>query len=127
MVLEVDVPPLPPGRAGLAGGDLHQPGADSVPPQRPRDRGVQDERVNAAVPGHVDEPSQLSIAAGADPAQAVPFHLRLPVIIARNAADAAGVQGLDLGAGEVLAPLVADHRATVGCRAPWRPAYLGGI
>ena len=112
-VLEVDVQPLAPGRAGLAGGDLHQPGADSVPPQWPGDHGVEDERVNAAVPGHVDEPSQFGTAAGAGLARAVPFRLRLPVVIAGSAAEAVGVQGLGLGAGEVPASLVADHRATV--------------
>jgi len=117
VVLEVDMQPRAPGRAGLAGGDLHQPGADSVPPQRPGHHGVEDERVHAAVPGHVDEPGQLGTAAGTHPAQAVPVHLRLPVMVGGSAAEAAGVQGLNLGAGEVAAPLVADHRATV--RTAW--------
>src|SRR5690242_17262409 len=109
--------PLASGRFGLAGGGLYQPGADSVPPQRPGDHGVEDERVHAAVPGHVDEPGQLGTATGTHPAQAVPLHLRLPVVASRSAAEPFGVQGLNLGAGEVAAPLVADHRATV--RTAW--------
>jgi hypothetical protein len=38
-------------------------------------------------------------------------------MVSGSAAKAAGVQGLNLRAGEVAAPLVADHRATV--RTAW--------
>lgn len=113
LILEVDVQPLAPGLADMVGGDLYQPGADSVPPQRPGDNGVEDERVNASIPGHVDEPGQAGAVAGADPAQAVRFHLRLPVVAAGRAAEAVGVQGFEFGAGEVPAPVVADHRVRV--------------
>src|SRR5215471_15528623 len=86
--LEVHVEPLAPGCTSPNGGYLHQPGADSVPPKRPGDHRVEDERVSAAVPGNVDEPSQIGTVAGADPAQAVPFHLRLPVVDSGSAAKA---------------------------------------
>src|SRR5690242_11232270 len=109
--------PLAPGRGRLAGGDLYQPGADSVSAQRPGNHGVEDERVHAAIPGHVDEPSQFGTAAGTHPAQAVPLHLCLPVMVSGSAPEAVGVQGVNLGAGEVAAPLVADHWATV--RTAW--------
>ena len=101
--------------------DLHEPGADAVAPQPPGEHGVEDEGVDASVPGNVDEPSKLRPAAGADPAKAVPFHLGLPVTVTASTAEAFGVQGLDLGGGEGPAPLVADHRATV------RTARAGGI
>jgi hypothetical protein len=34
-------------------------------------------------------------------------------MVAGSVAEAFGVQGLNFGAGEAAAPLVADHRATV--------------
>src|SRR5262249_21670700 len=40
---------------------------------------------------------------------AVPVYLRRPVMVSGSAAEAVGVQGLNLGAGEVAAPLIVDH------------------
>jgi hypothetical protein len=118
-ILEVDMEPLACSGTSFAGCDHHESGADAVAPLRPGDHSAWDEGVDASIPGDVGEPSQPRPAAGANPAQAVPFRLSLPVVVTGSMAEAFRVQGLDLGAGESLAPVVADHRATVGTAWTW--------
>jgi hypothetical protein len=80
-----------------------------VAPQRPGDHDVEDQGVDASVPGDVNEPSQLRPVAGADPARTRAVHLGLPVMVTGSMAEAFGVQSLDLGAGKGPAPLAVDH------------------
>jgi hypothetical protein len=70
--LEVHVQPDAAGRLGLLSGHGDQPGAGAPVPQPAGHHGVQQERVRAAVPGHVDETSQFGAVPCAHPAQAVP-------------------------------------------------------
>jgi hypothetical protein len=65
VVFEVDVQPLASGCTGVLcrGGD--ESGAYPVVPVLRGNHGVEDECVDPAVPGDIDEPRQLVILAGA--------------------------------------------------------------
>ena len=104
MVLEVDVQPLAARGLGFFGRDGDQPGADPVVLGAFGHQGVENEGVDAAVPGDVDEADEAFAVPGADPAQAVPADLGHPVVVQDLVAEALGVQGVELGVGEGAAP-----------------------
>src|SRR6185437_11438317 len=104
MVLEVDVQPLAARGLGFFGRDGDQPGADPVVLGAFGDQGVEDEGVDAAVPGDVDEADEAFAVPRADPAQAVLADLRYPVVVQDLVVEPLGVQGVQLGVGEGAAP-----------------------
>jgi hypothetical protein len=104
VVLEVDVQPLAACRPGLVGGDGDQPGTDTVVLGTFGYQGVEDEGVDASVPGDVDEAGEALCVPGADPAQAVLADLRHPVVVQDLVVESLGVQGVELGVGEGAAP-----------------------
>jgi hypothetical protein len=82
---------------------------------------VEDEGVDPAVPGHIDEADQVpggvggvggvGGAGGADPTQAVSFDLTPPVDVEQRVRETLRVEGIDLGVGERCPPLVVHvHR-----------------
>ena len=62
--------------------------------------GVEDERVDGAVPRDVHEPDQRLAVAGRDPAEAVPVELADPVVVEHPVMEALGVEPVDLVVGE---------------------------
>jgi hypothetical protein len=69
--------------------------------------------MDAPVPGNIDKPCELAVFPRADPAQAVPAHLRLPVIVQDPMTETLSMQDVHLGVRERAAPRVIDHRATL--------------
>src|SRR5512132_2421020 len=121
VVLEVDVQPLAAGRPRPGHRHLDQPGPDPAPPRPGRDHGIEHERVHHPVPGHVHEPDQPGPVAGAHPSQAVPLDLPppVPLVVAQHrVAEALGMQGVGLGAGERPAPFVGDRYRGRSCGGP---------
>jgi hypothetical protein len=104
MVLEVDVQPLAARGLGFFGRDGDQPGADPVVLGAFGHQGVENEGVDAAVPGDVDEADEAFGIPRADPAQAVLADLRYPVVVQDLVVEPLGVQGVQLGVGKGAAP-----------------------
>ena len=96
MVFEVDVQPLAARRAGTIRGDCYELRSDPAAPDAGRHESVEQEGVDAPVPGDVDEAHQLAVLAGADPAQAVPADLAPPVNVQELMTEAFGMQGIEL-------------------------------
>jgi hypothetical protein len=71
--------------------------------------------MDATIPGHVHETDEFAACARADPTEAVPLDLRLPIVLEDRMAKSLGVQRIDLGVREVAPPVVGDVRpAMVG-------------
>jgi hypothetical protein len=109
VILEVDVQPLAARGPGLSGGDRDQPGTHPVVLDPFGDQGIEDEGVHPPVPRDVDEAGQARVVPGGDPAQAVVGDLGQPVVVQDPVLEALGVQGVQLGVGELAAPRVVDH------------------
>jgi hypothetical protein len=62
---------------------------------------------------NVDEAHELTVFSRTGPAQAVPAHLGLPVIIQEPMTEAFSMQGVQFGVSERAAPRIIDHRATL--------------
>ena len=77
MILEVDVQPFAPGTTRFVHRDLDHSGTDPLPTGARGHQRVEDERVDAAIPRHVQKPYELVAIPGADPAETVPFDFRL--------------------------------------------------
>ena len=119
MVFEVDVQPLAARRAGAIRGDSYELCPDPVPADPGGHESVEQEGVDTPVPGNIDKARKLAVIPRADPAQAVPAHLALPVIIQQPMTEAVSMQGIQFGVRERAAPRVIDHRATL-----WHPSGL---
>ena len=117
MIFEVDVQPFAACRAGSIRGDSYELRPDPALADPGSHESVEQEGVDTPVPGNVDEARELAVFPRADPAQAVPTHLALPVIIQEPMAEAFGMQSVQLGVYERAAPGVIDHRATL--RSGW--------
>jgi len=104
MIFKVDVQPLAAGRAGTIRGDSDELCPDPAPADPGRHESVEQEGVDTPVPGNVDEARKLAVFPRADPAQAVPAHLALPVIIQEPVTEAVSMQGVQLGVRERAAP-----------------------
>jgi hypothetical protein len=76
----------------LLHGDLDQTGSHALAVQPCCDEGVEDKRMDAAVPGDVDEADKAVSFPRAHPAQAVLVHLTPPVIIQQLVAETLRVQ-----------------------------------
>src|SRR6202020_1184081 len=113
MIIEVDVQPLAARRAGTIRGDSYELCPDPVPADPGGHESVEQEGVDTPVPGNVDKARELAVIPRADPAQAVPAHLALPVIIQEPVTEALSMQGIQLGVSERAAPRVLAHRATL--------------
>jgi hypothetical protein len=113
MIFEVNVQPLAARRAGAIRGDGDELCPDPAPADPGGHESVEQEGVDTPVPGNVDEARQLTVFPRADPAQAVPAHLTLPVIIQKPMPEALRMQGIQFGVRERAAPRVIDHRATL--------------
>ena len=113
MIFKVDVQPLAACRAGTIRGDSYELCPDPAPADPGSHEGVEQEGVDAPVPGNVDEAHQLAVFPRADPAQAVPANLPLPVIVQETMTEAFSMQGVQLGVSKRAAPRVIDHRATL--------------
>ena len=114
MVFEVDVQPLAARRAGTIRGDSYELRADPLAPDSGGHESVEQEGMDAPVPGDVDEAHQLAVLPSDDPAQAVPAHLALPVNVQEPMTEAFSMQVIELGIGERTAPRVISHQATLG-------------
>ena len=104
MVFEVDVQPLAARRAGTIRGDNYELCPDPAAADSGGHESVEQEGVDTPVPGNVDEARKLAVFPRADPAQAVPAHLALPVIIQEPVTEAVSMQGVQLGVRERAAP-----------------------
>jgi hypothetical protein len=113
VVFEVDVQPLASSRRGMPRGGGDEPGTDPVVPILCGDRGVEDEGVDPAVPGDVDEPRELVILVGVHPAEAVLVQLGMPVDVEMGVIEALRVQGVDRCIRELAFPLIGDRHATI--------------
>jgi hypothetical protein len=113
MVFEVDVQPLASGCTGVIHGCGDEPGAYPPVPVPRGDHGVEDECVDSAVPGDIDEPRQLITVADAHPAEAVPVHLGMPVDVEIRVIEALCVQSADRRVVELGSPLIRDRRPTI--------------
>jgi len=113
MIFEVDVQPLAACRTSAVRGDGHEPCPDPASADPGSRQGVEQEGVDAPVPGNVDEAHQLAVFPRADPAQAVPAYLGQPIILQEPMTKAFSMQGVQLRVGERAAPRVIDHRATL--------------
>jgi hypothetical protein len=109
MTFKVDVQPLAACRAGALHGDSHEPRPDSAAAERVSHESIDQEGVGTPVPGDVDEGHKLVVFSRTDPAQAVPAHPGLPVIIQEPVTEAFGMQGVQLGVSELATPRVIDH------------------
>jgi hypothetical protein len=113
MVFEVDVQPLAARRAGTIRGDNYELCPDPAAAASGGHESVEQEGVDATVPGNIDEAHKLAVLPSAGPAQAVPAHLALPVIIQEPMTEAFSMQLIELDISERAAPRVIDHRATL--------------
>lgn len=113
VVFEVNVQPLASSCTGVLHGGGDEPGAYPVVPVVRGDHGVEDECVDPAVPGDIDEPHQLIILAGAHPAEAVPVHLGVPVDVQVGMIEAFCVKSVDRRVRELASPLIRDRHATI--------------
>ena len=113
MILEVDVQPLAAGRTSAVRGDSREPCPDPASADPGSRQSVEQEGVDTPVPGNVHEARKLAVFPRADPAQAMPAHLGLPVIIQEPMTEAFSMQGIQFGVRERAAPRVIDHRATL--------------
>jgi len=118
VVLEVHMQPFAPGRACLLHPDRDEPGSHPLAPRPCGDQRVEDERVHAAIPGHVEKADEVAPMEGADPAQAVLVHLSPPVIVEHPVTETLSVQPVDRGVVERTAPFVGDHLANL-----WRSQF----
>ena len=80
MVFKVNVEPLAACCTGFRHCDGNELPSDALAARSPRDDGVQDECVDAAVPRDIYEADEIFLLAGADPAKAVPLELASPVV-----------------------------------------------
>ncbi len=113
MIFKVDVQPFAACRAGTIRGESYKLCPDPAPADPGGHESVEQEGVDTPIPGNVDEARKLPVFPRADPAQAVPAHLALPVIIQEPMTEAFGMQGIQFGVRERAAPRVIDHRATL--------------
>jgi hypothetical protein len=113
MVFEVHVQPLAARRAGTIRGDSYERCPDPAAADSGGHESVEQEGVDATIPGNVDEAYKLAVLPSADLAEAVPAHLTLPVIIQEAMTEAFGMQLIELGISERAAPRIIDHRATL--------------
>jgi hypothetical protein len=113
MIFKVDVQPLAACRVGTIRGGSYELCPDPAPADPGSHESVEQEGVDTPVPGNVDEADKLAVFPRTDPAQAVPVHLALPVIIQETMTKAFSMQGVQLGVSERAAPRVIDHRATL--------------
>jgi hypothetical protein len=81
MIVEVDVEPFTPGAARLVHRNRDELLTDPSPAGIRGDNRVQDERVDAPVPGDVDEADEILLLPCADPAEAVALDLAAPVVV----------------------------------------------
>jgi hypothetical protein len=113
MIFKVDVQPFAACRVGTIRGGSYELCPDPAPADPGSHESVEQEGVDTPVPGNVDEADKLAVFPRTDPAQAVPVHLALPVIIQETMTKAFSMQGVQLGVSERAAPRVIDHRATL--------------
>ena len=69
--------------------------------------------MDAPVPCNVDEPREPTVFPRTDPAQTVPAHLRVPVIVQDPVPEALSMKDVQFGVRERAAPQVIDHRGNV--------------
>jgi len=110
VVVEIDVQPFAAGSSRVVDGYRHKAGANAQVALPRVDQGVQDEGVDPAVPGHVDETNQLVARARGDPTQAVALEPPAPIVVEQSMTEALGVERVELAIVELAAPVVADAR-----------------
>lgn len=127
VILEVDVQPFALGRTGLSGGFGDKPGSDPGTAVAPCDHGVQNERVDTAVPRDVHEADEITVMACTDPAEAVAVHPGQPFDIRDPMVESRCMQRIDGCVVEVATPLVRDrHGASVDRRPRLRSSSTAG-
>lgn len=112
-LLEVDMNPL--AIAGLAcacdsGSDEASP--DPFATSIRRDNRVDDERMNAAIPSHIDESNQSTLTPSAHPAEAVAMDLAMPVVFKQSMLERRRMESVHLGVSEAATPFIYDSHLT---------------
>ena len=105
LFIEIDMKPAASGSGRLVCRDIDQPSAYAMPLNSCAHYGVDDERMNGTVPGHVDEADQLAPLPGRHPAEAVRLHFPDPVDSKDWVREGFGVQGVQFLVRELTAPL----------------------
>ena len=81
MVVKIDVEPFATPGARPLDSYRYELSADSLSARADRHDRVQDERMRATVPSHVDEADEFVLVPRTDPAEAMAAHLATPVVI----------------------------------------------
>jgi hypothetical protein len=87
MVVKIYVEPFATPDARTLDSDAYELSADSLSPRADLHDRVQDECVRATVPGHVDEADEFVLLPRADPTEAMPAHLAIPVLIEKTVVE----------------------------------------
>src|SRR5205823_402927 len=116
VVLEVDVEPLALRVPGACHRATYELGSDPPPTCAVHDHRVEHERVDAAVPGDIDEPDQCLVLSRAHPAETVRLQLTRPVVIEDPMAKRRCMQLVDLGVREPAPPFIGDRHAPEASR-----------
>lgn len=126
LFIEIDMKPAASGGGRLVCGDIDQPSAYAMPSNSCAHYGVNDERMNGTVPGHVDEADQLAALSSRHPAEAMRLHLPEPVDTKNWMGEGFGVQHVQFLVRELVAPLktVSIHEDRV-IASPSRDQYIG--
>src|SRR5260370_35826326 len=115
MRLEINMQPLTSGIAGFGGANQQHLFCDAQPSMSVGDDGVQYERVNGAVPGHIDESNERTAAPRADPSEAMSVYLSPPVIVHHAMTECFGMQAIHATVPEFTAPSIGDVHLTHCC------------
>jgi hypothetical protein len=116
VVLEVDVEPLAMRGACARHRETHELRADALPTGTFGDHRVEHERMDAAIPGDVDEPDERVFVSRAHPTEAVHLQLSPPVVVEDAMAERRCMQLVDLDVGEPAAPFIRDRHASEASR-----------
>ena len=100
--------PLAAGRSRFFCCDRDELRPDAAPTGPLRNDGIQDERVHASVPRHVDEADERAARPRANPPKAVLLDLTDPLVVEHAMLECLGVERVQLVVGERPAPFVCD-------------------
>jgi uncharacterized repeat protein (TIGR01451 family) len=109
MIVEIDVEPLAACGPCLGDGECKELRADSLPSCWSVHHGVEDERVDAAVPRNVDEADKVVAIASANPPEAVFMHLAVPIVVQHSVIERLRMKCVQYGIVELSPPLVRER------------------
>ena len=118
VLVEPDVQELAASAPGSVTGGMHDTDTDTSVPIVGVDHDVFDERVDRAIPEHVDEADEAAAVSCDDPAETVAFNLIDPVplgLVEQSSIECGGLECVDLVIRERAAPRVRDARCRIRC------------